>query len=120
MYRVFNIALLVGLISLACSQSSVGALNLGHGVPAEEIAIEYELEEFNQQANFQNSTTERIGRKDHPLNMVTEVYSFDRGIPLPFPEPIPAPPVRILKDININMAKAVFNSTMSFTNFCRQ
>ena len=117
MYRIFKIALLVGSISLACSQSA-GALYLGNGVPAEEIATEYELEEFNQQANFQKSTTERIDRKDHPLNMVTQIYLIDRGIPLPFPEPIPAPPVRFQKDINL--AKAELNSTVFITNFCRQ
>ena len=117
MYRIFKIALFVGSISLACSQSA-GALYLGNGVPAKEIAIEYELEEFNQQVNFQKFTTERIDRKDHPLNMVTQIYPIDRGTPLPFPEPIPAPPVRFRKDINL--AKTVSISTMFFTNFCRQ
>ena len=91
--RVLKIALLIGSSSLACSQS-VGALYLGHGVPALEIAVEYELEEFNQQANFQKSVTERIDRKDHhTLSMAAQKDRKDtaRKTPLPFPEPRPAP-----------------------------
>lgn len=91
MHRIFNIALLVGSISLACSQS-VGALNLEHGVPAEEMAIEYDVEEFNQQANFQKSTTERIDRNVHTLTMSAQNDPIDRGTPLPIPDPIPVPP----------------------------
>ena len=49
---------------------------------AVEIAIEYESEEFNQQANFQKSATERIDRKSHILNMVAQKDSVDK-VPLP-------------------------------------
>ncbi len=89
MNRVFNIALLVVSISLACSQS-VSALYLGHSTPTLEIAIEYGLEEFNQQANFQKSATERIDRKGHTLNMFAQKGPIDKA-PLPVPKPRPAP-----------------------------
>ncbi len=93
MCRVFKIALLVGSSSLACSQS-VGALYSGHSVPALGIAVEYELEEFNQQANFWKSTTERIDRKGHhTLSIAAQKDQKDpvRKDPLPFPEPLPEP-----------------------------
>lgn len=93
MCSVFKIALLIGSSSLACSQP-VGALYLGHSAPALGIAVEYELEEFNQQANFQKSETERINRKDYlPLIMVAQKdrkYPAKK-VPLPFPEPLPEP-----------------------------
>ena len=89
MHRIFNVALLVGSISLACSQSA-GALYLEHGVPALEITVEYELEEFNQQANFQKSTTERIDRNVHTLTMSAQKDPIEK-VTLPVPEPRPAP-----------------------------
>ena len=95
MYSVFSIAPLVGSIGLACSQS-VGALYLVHDVPAVEIAVEYELGEFNQQANFQKSATERINMKDYrTLTMAAQKDRKDpaKKVPLPFPGPRPAPVV---------------------------
>ena len=89
MRNIFKIVLLIGSISLACSQYA-GALYLEHGVPVVEIVVEYELEEFNQQANYHQSTTERIDRKDHTLTMVAQKDLIDK-VPLPFPEPLPAP-----------------------------
>lgn len=92
MYRIFKIVLLVGSGSLACSQS-VGALYLGHGVPAVEIAVEYKLEEFNQQVDFQKSTNERIDRKyHHLLTMSTEEDPVKKVLPFPYPRPIPVSP----------------------------
>ena len=79
--------------SLACSQS-VGALYLGHSVPALEIAVEYELEEFSKLASFWKPVTERINRKDYlTLIMAAQKDRKDpaKKVPLPFPEPRPAP-----------------------------
>ena len=89
MRNIFKIALLIGSISLACSQSA-GALSLGPSVPALEIVVEYELEEFSQPANFQKSTTERIDRIDRTLTMVAQKYLIEK-VPLPVPKPRPAP-----------------------------
>ena len=89
MRNIFKIALLVGSIGLACSQSA-GASYLGPSVPAVEIAVEYELEEFNQPANFQKFATERIDRKDRTLTMVAQEYFIEK-VPLPIPKPRPAP-----------------------------
>ena len=89
MRNIFKIALLIGSISLACSQSA-GALYLEPGVPAVEVAVEYELEKFSQTANFQESATERIDRRDHTLTMVTLKDPIEK-IHLPAPKPRPAP-----------------------------
>lgn len=87
--RIFKITLLIGSISLACFQSA-GALNLGPSVQAIEIAVEFELEEFSQPPNLQNSTIGRIDRKDHTLTMVAQKNPIDK-VPLPIPKPRPAP-----------------------------
>lgn len=81
MLRVFKIALVVGSISLACTQS-VGALHLGDDVSTLEPAVSYELvENFNQQANDLKLTmlVQRDSSKDNPL-------------PFPGPQPAPAKP----------------------------
>ena len=87
MRNIFKIVLLVGSSSLACS---TGALYLEPDIPAVEIAVEYELEEFSQPANFQKSATGRIDRKDHTLTMVAQKNPIERT-PIPVPKPRPAP-----------------------------
>ena len=78
MLRVFKIALVVGSIGLACTQS-VGALHLGYDVPTVESAVSFALmEKFNQQAN------------NLKLTMVIQRDPGKDG-PLPFPGPRPAP-----------------------------
>ena len=87
MRNIFKIVLLVGSSSLACSAS---ALYLEPDMPAVEIAVEYELEEFSQPANFQKSDTGRIDGKDHTLTMVAQKNPIERT-PIPVPKPRPAP-----------------------------
>ena len=89
MRHIFKIVLLTGSISLACSQSA-GVLYLEPGVPAVEVAVEYELEKFSQTANFQKSATGRIDRTDHTLTMVAQKNPIERT-PIPVPKPRPAP-----------------------------
>ena len=89
MCNIFKIVLLVGSSSLACSPSA-GALYLRPSVPAVEVVVEYELGEFSQPANFQESATERIDRRDHTLTMVTLKDPIEK-IHLPAPKPRPAP-----------------------------
>ena len=94
MRNIFKMALLVGSISLACSQSA-GALCLGPSVPAMEIAVEYGSEKFNQQVNFQKFATECIDRKDGTLTMVAQRYFIDGSIThdkVPKPRPAPISP----------------------------
>ena len=89
MHRVFNIALLVGSISLACTQS-VSALYMGHGVPTVPAARAL-VEDFNQQANYQRAAIESIDRQDYQTLLSAQKDPIEK-VPLPFPEPLPAIP----------------------------
>ena len=90
MHRDFNTDLLVGSISLACTQTAI-ALYLGHGLSTAKPAVRALVEDFNQQAIYQRSVTESIARQDYQTSLSTQKDPFKK-VPLPDPKPLPPIP----------------------------